>query len=362
MLNTAFLPETISENEKLSKKTLVYIGEHETIVTNSLLKADYDCITFKNAFQSLPWLKYNSLSFNTIPDVIICDLEFMGGDAYALFDYIKSFKAVKYIPFIVISNRNDKDEKLKALKKGFDDYYTLPFNGDDLYNRITFLKEFKKEKDKIEKDETSKKKEKTPLVKRGFDILISSLALLFLSPVFLIISIIIKLESKGPVFYTSKRAATGYKIITFYKFRSMKDAADKELKGLLYLNQYPDGAPFVKIKDDPRVTRFGRFLRNTSLDELPQLINVLLGDMSLVGNRPLPLYEAEKLTKDQLAKRFLAPAGITGLWQVSKRGEEVMSELERIQLDITYADKYSSWFDIKILARTLHTFIQRVSV
>jgi lipopolysaccharide/colanic/teichoic acid biosynthesis glycosyltransferase len=110
------------------------------------------------------------------------------------------------------------------------------------------------------------------------------------------------------------------------------------------------------------VTRFGRILRNSSLDELPQLINVLLGDMSLVGNRPLPLYEAEKLTKDQFAKRFLAPAGITGLWQISKRGLSQMSEEDRMKLDITYANKSSFLFDLEIIFKTIPVLFQRESV
>ncbi|HYG37029.1 MAG TPA: sugar transferase [Cytophagales bacterium] len=362
MYNSTTLLENSTDTEKPAKKKLVYIGEHDLMITNSLLKADFECIIFKNAFQALPWLKYNALSFNTIPDVIISDLEFVGGDAYSLFDYIKSFKAIKYIPFIVISDKYDKEEKLKALKKGFDDFYVLPFNGDDLYNRVNFLHQFKREKDKAKKEVTIKYEKKMPKVKRAIDILFSLTALLILSPLFLIVALIIKLESRGPVFYTSKRAGTGYKIINFYKFRSMRSTADKELKDLLHLNQYSGQSSFIKIKDDPRVTNFGKFLRKTSLDELPQLINVLLGDMSLVGNRPLPLYEAEKLTKDQLAKRFLAPAGITGLWQVTKRGKEEMSELERIQLDITYADKYSSWYDLKIMLKTFPAVIQKESV
>ncbi|HCZ36917.1 MAG TPA: colanic biosynthesis UDP-glucose lipid carrier transferase, partial [Cytophagales bacterium] len=160
-------------------------------------------------------------------------------------------------------------------------------------------------------------------LKRVSDIILSSIALIVLSPILLLIAIIVKLESRGPVFYISKRAGSGYKIFDFYKFRSMRTGADKELKNLAHLNQYSENSTetvFFKIKDDPRVTRFGLFLRNSSLDELPQLFNVLKGDMSLVGNRPLPLYEAERLTKDQIAWRFLAPAGITGLWQVTKRG------------------------------------------
>ena len=109
---------------------------------------------------------------------------------------------------------------------------------------------------------------------------------------------------------------------------------------------------FIKIPNDPRITRVGKLLRNTSMDELPQLFNVLIGDMSLVGNRPLPLYEAEKLTSDHLTRRFMAPAGITGLWQVTERGKRDTSEESRKKLDIEYAENYSFWLDMKILIKT----------
>ena len=107
----------------------------------------------------------------------------------------------------------------------------------------------------------------------------------------------------------------------------------------LRIKRMQQAGTFVKIKNDPRVTKVGMFLRNTSIDELPQLINVLKGDMSIVGNRPLPLYEAEQLTSDDWGERFLAPAGITGLWQVMKRGKGSMSEEERKALDNAYARK-----------------------
>jgi lipopolysaccharide/colanic/teichoic acid biosynthesis glycosyltransferase len=150
----------------------------------------------------------------------------------------------------------------------------------------------------------------------------------------------------------------------------MRVGADAELKQLAHLNQYngessENGAAanvFFKIKNDPRITRFGQFLRNTSLDEIPQLFNVLIGDMSLVGNRPLPLYEAEKLTNDQIAWRFLAPAGITGLWQITKRGKDNMSPEERIALDMEYAMKNSFWLDVKIMLSTFPALLQKEKV
>ena len=119
---------------------------------------------------------------------------------------------------------------------------------------------------------------------------------------------------------------------------------------------------FFKVKDDPRITKIGRFLRATSLDELPQFVNVLKGDMSIIGNRPLPLYEAEQLTTDQWAARFLAPAGITGLWQVEKRGKSAMSETERKELDNYYTLNQSFLYDMRILAKTVPALLQKENV
>jgi lipopolysaccharide/colanic/teichoic acid biosynthesis glycosyltransferase len=120
---------------------------------------------------------------------------------------------------------------------------------------------------------------------------------------------------------------------------------------------------FVKIENDPRVTKVGRFIRKYSIDELPQLFNILKGDMSIVGNRPLPLYEAEKLTADSSIDRFMAPAGLTGLWQVEERGKGgKMSAEERKQLDIIYGETYSLGLDLKIIFRTLFAFVQKEDV
>ena len=251
-----------------------------------------------------------------------------------------------------------------------------------------------------------------PLWKRAFDIAASLSAILLLSPLLIVVAAAIKLDSPGPVVYKSKRVGSNYRIFDFLKFRSMRTDADRRLKELGELNQYaaqPQEADsgkmvlgeeemrrlledtqngmlyaddfviaeethhhkveteqenaFVKIENDPRITRLGRFLRKYSIDELPQLFNILRGDMSVVGNRPLPLYEAERLTSDEYIERFMCPSGLTGLWQVEKRGQAgKLSPEQRKQLDIEYARKMSPWFDLKIILRTLTAFIQKENV
>ena len=201
--------------------------------------------------------------------------------------------------------------------------------------------------------------------KRIFDIVSAGIALILLSPIFIVIAILIKLESAGPIFYIAQRAGRKYQIFDFYKFRTMVKGADKELKNLSHLNGYENNGNhkvFYKIKNDPRITGLGKFLRNTSLDELPQLFNVIKGDMSIVGNRPLPLYEAQMLTDDDSAERFLAPSGLTGLWQVMKRGTDDLTVEERIMLDKIYARECSMLFDIKLILKTFPVIIHKESV
>jgi lipopolysaccharide/colanic/teichoic acid biosynthesis glycosyltransferase len=120
--------------------------------------------------------------------------------------------------------------------------------------------------------------------------------------------------------------------------------------------------PYFKVTNDPRITKVGHFIRNTSLDELPQLFNVLKGDMSLVGNRPLPLYEAVELTTDEAVQRFAAPAGISGLWQVTERGTEAISGESRKRLDNEYAEKINFWLDLQILLKTPLAALQQTKV
>jgi lipopolysaccharide/colanic/teichoic acid biosynthesis glycosyltransferase len=197
-------------------------------------------------------------------------------------------------------------------------------------------------------------------VKRAIDILISGTLIVLTAPLMALIALVIRLESKGPVTYVSPRAGRGYRVFPFYKFRTMRVGADRMMSMYSNLNQYQGNgqASFFKLQNDPRVTRVGAFLRKTSLDELPQLFNVLLGHMSVVGNRPLPLYEAMTLTTDDAIERFEGPAGITGLWQVEKRGKPSMSVEERIGLDIDYARHHNTWMDLKIICKTPFCILQ----
>jgi lipopolysaccharide/colanic/teichoic acid biosynthesis glycosyltransferase len=285
---------------------------------------------------------------------------------------LKEIARKKAVPIILYTPTFEQSAKKTAFTISADDYHFGEIDTTFL-KRVEFIKKVKTYKNvRGNKPYVSITLDQVPQVKlwtlkRAFDILVSATALLFLSPLCALVALIIKLESRGPVFYISKRAGTGYKIFNFYKFRSMRTGSDLELEKLAHLNQYNGSSHngngvFFKIKNDPRITRFGQFIRNTSLDEIPQLLNVLTGDMSLVGNRPLPLYEAEKLTKDQIAWRFLAPAGITGLWQITKRGKDNMSEDERIALDMEYAMKNSFWLDMKILFSTIPALFQKEKV
>jgi len=377
---------------------VIYLGEDKDVIEE--LRKRFFVQKYNN-----PLLASRAIQKAGMTYAIFCDLEMKGVNAFHFFKEIYQTIYFRGIPFIILTNEKvDKELIKRGLSYKIDDIIQKPINIEKIERRLKFLKKFKSKKTAY--DEVASNNElKIPLWKRVFDIIFASLAILFLSPLFLIVMIALKLESKGPVFYSSKRVGMGYKIFDFYKFRSMYVDADKRLKEVAHLNQYNDGIDddkkseilekepnlntdtvliaddevipeaefllkqkdkkekaFVKIKNDPRITKVGRFIRKTSIDELPQLFNVLKGDMSIVGNRPIPLYEAEVLTSDAYSKRFLAPAGITGLWQVTKRGKSDMSNEERKQLDNTYAETYSFWGDMKLLLKTVTALMQTEDV
>jgi lipopolysaccharide/colanic/teichoic acid biosynthesis glycosyltransferase len=265
------------------------------------------------------------------------------------------------ITIFLLTEKNTTIVK-KALELGVSDCYTSPIPFEDVKERLKFLTFYKVLRSQVNQlSQVTHVEYHIPVGKRFLDITLSSLALICISPLLLVVAAIIKIDSPGPIFYTSKRVGTGYKIFNFYKFRSMRVGAEAEVASLAHKNQYGDST-FFKVENDPRITKLGSFLRGTSIDELPQLLNVLKGDMSLVGNRPLPLYEAEQLTTNEWSMRFLGPAGLTGLWQISKRGKKDMSEVERKKLDNFYAKNYSMWLDIKIIFKTIPALLQKQKV
>ena len=342
--------------------------------------------------------------------------------------YIK--KRNKNVYIILLTHQLTLDDRKIYQKCGINDTVDANASITELNKKIQFIAD---REGMLFDDAPSKHRIlrfKIPLWKRLFDIFFSLLAIILLSPVFILTAIAIRLESKGPIIFKSKRVGTNYTVFNFLKFRSMYADAEQRLKEVAKEagNQYAEKeeekeeekdhqsvitAPlgeeaemmmmdmgmesdmmisddevmlvgddfvvaesdfnkekeeennnaFVKIENDPRITKVGKFIRKYSIDELPQLFNILKGDMSIVGNRPLPLYEAEKLTVDSSIDRFMAPAGLTGLWQVEERGKGgMMSAEERKQLDITYGQTYNFALDMKIIFRTLTAFIQKDNV
>jgi exopolysaccharide biosynthesis polyprenyl glycosylphosphotransferase len=197
-------------------------------------------------------------------------------------------------------------------------------------------------------------------VKRASDIVISALALVFLAPLWLVLSILIKSDSRGKILFRQERVGMDGRKFLCYKFRTMRADADenlhretysKNIKGLTEANAGDDEKPvFGKVKDDPRVTRMGKWLRRSSLDELPQLLNVLIGDMSIVGPRPPIPYEVEEYDLRHRKRLDMKP-GITGLWQVSGRNRLTFEEM--VQIDLYYIENWSLWLDLKIILLTL---------
>lgn len=306
---------------------------------------------------------------NKIPGVLFVDGGMDESAVKNLRLYLASNNMFSSVPFVMDASGLSENQ-LKRFKNLllFDDIFFLgDLSGEKLISKINFLKNVKKRPSRDPYKEHNFPLSNTSfdskfILKRFFDIFFSVLAIFILSPVFLLIALAIKFESPGPVLYVSRRAGRGYKIFNFFKFRTMVLGADEKIEELSHLNHYAneENSPvFFKVLNDSRTTKIGAFLRSTSMDELPQFFNVLMGDMSLVGNRPLPLYEAEKLTTNGWAERFMAPAGITGLWQIKKRRQGEMSMEERINLDIIYSHKYNFMYDLWIMANTPFALFQK---
>jgi len=187
------------------------------------------------------------------------------------------------------------------------------------------------------------------IMKRDLDFTLSLFLLIILSPFFLIISLLIKITSPGPIFFVQERVGLNKHRFRLFKFRTMVQGAEKMITDLERFNEV--SGPVFKIKNDPRLTKVGKFLRKTSIDELPQVINVLKGDMSLVGPRPLPVRDYNGFDEDWHRRRFSVRPGITCLWQVNGRSN--ISFDKWMKLDMEYIDQWSLWLDFKILIMTI---------
>ncbi len=402
------------------KTQILYLG------TNTRLAQEFhrddvqvEVYMVESVSQALKWL-HNQSDFkegkwqgiSNCLDAFLCEENLSNNQVLELKSYVaKTFDPAQKIPFLLLGNTLSKADKITAMDNGFDDFFVHPVDFKKLLDRVNFLKELKSNlrKQKIRSNSEQVKKYKIGFWKRSFDMLLAGSVLLVASPFLLVVILAIRLESKGKVYYISKRVGTGYKIFNFLKLRSMYPDADKRLKEFEHLNQYahedmepakvepqksgenPTGtmlvgdhspvdelshnqkrkestkSAFIKFDNDPRITKVGKIIRKLSIDELPQLINVLRGDMSIVGNRPLPLYEAEMLTTDEWTERFNGPAGITGLWQVEARGRSSkMSTEERKQLDVKYVgyanSKYAFLIDMWIILRTFKAVFQKENV
>ena len=355
-------------NEVLTQSAEVVVigiaGRYDEALRDYDAADAYDVQSFESTYHAFRYLQHR-LDDPRAGDVeaVVCDVKTLSREGYLFVHNLRRDDTFRDLPIIGI-DRTGEFASTEVLREGVDDCYVAPVRWGVLRERIGQIREFRAmmRDDRGEEPASGESAYAIPRGKRVFDVAFALAALAVFGLPMLAIAAAVKLTSKGPVLYRSKRIGTGYEEFEFLKFRSMVVDAEARVADLMSRNQYGTDGAFFKLKDDPRVTRVGRVIRNTSLDELPQLINVLRGDMSVVGNRPLPLREAETLTSEEWSERFLAPAGITGMWQTSGRGKDSMRTEDRMALDIEYARRYSPLTDLKILFKTFGAMKQDANV
>jgi lipopolysaccharide/colanic/teichoic acid biosynthesis glycosyltransferase len=387
---------------------LVEDDDEVVLRLTSLLDGNWSVVRFRNAKSAETWLNGN----------VKADLVGVGQSCVQeVVSLVRDKADYQFIPILLLLKNRASGNAKANLTTGIIDMVDVDEAAHSVHAKLHYYSELstRLRSEESAHQTTAPFRFRLPWWKRAIDIAVSLGALLVLLPLLIIVAVLIVLDSKGPIFYRSMRAGTNFYVFGMLKFRTMKVRADQQLKELaqhniyakneqsaivedevvegttflcsacrekgvscqrplfdesqsvcekIYLRENEEGAKFLKFRNDPRITRLGTFLRNSSIDELPQLLNILLGDMSLVGNRPLPLYEAEKLTTNEFAERFSGPAGLTGLWQVQKRakGQGPMSDKERTELDITYARTFSFKTDIYIIWKTLFSLWQKENV
>jgi len=369
-----------------NKLKIAFINIEPNTTTLNSLKFDISRFVNQNeALNVLLHVKY---------DIIVNYIENYNIDDIHLAKKLKNSINANTSKYLVYKSFIKKQYKIDAINQYSDLYQINKIN--KLYRRILIHQKIISNPAPITGSYTYNYNIKPSIIKRTFDILISLIAIILLSPIFLITSFLIYLSDKHSILYNNKRVFSKFRIYNLYKFRTMIHDADIQLDTLKKVNEYnllndnsSDGSAstsilyadesitiqesqylndikskpiFHKAKNDPRITTIGTYLRNLSIDELPQLFNVLKGNMSIVGNRPLPIYEATKLTTDDKIARFLVPAGLTGLWQIENRIHKALNQNERIELDNYYA-KYNSFLtDLIIILKTVKVLIKAKNI
>ncbi len=300
------------------------------------------------------------------PDIILLDVMMPSIDGFEVCRRLRRLESINNVPIIMLTARSQVEDKIVGFEAGADDYITKPFNNEELKVRVAAR--LRRVRSRVQDEHVIPGhvisvplvigKHRSGLFRRGyritkriFDVMASLIALPFAGLLGLFIAAAVYLDSPGPIFFIQKRTGLNGRVFNMYKFRTMVPNAEELKEKYRHLNEltWPD----FKITDDPRMTRVGKFLRKTSLDELPQLINILKGDMSIVGPRPTS-FRANTYQLWQTERLEVLP-GLTGLWQV--KGRSNIDFQERVELDIEYIERQSWALDIEIILATFRAVL-----
>ncbi len=372
------------EKDNMAILKILHIGADPEYLS-PLVFENYHVVidTIDNPFSVSQWIAQNGW-----PDALICENKLPGDNGNGFYDFwVAQFDTEKRIPFILLDDEKGREQASNEMDQKIKTIYNKPIEVETIIRRILNLqKENSLSNHTLISEMEGFKPYKMSILKRSFDIVISLIFLLIVSPILLICAIAIKLGTKGTIFYRVKRVGSGFKVFDLYKLRTMYTSSDKRLKELAHINEYQkdivENEPTLVNSvwrnltsdtnnpnniGDSRITKIGYILRRLNLDELPQLFNVIKGDISMVGNRPLPIYEAEQLTIQDWTDRFHSPAGITGIWKVvSRRKLRSMTHEERNRLQNKYSlvlrHRNSFWNDLWIIVQTFPVMFKKIKV
>ena len=338
--------------EKINQKNLriIHLGaDPEFNSPVSFEEYFVEIISLDNAFSAIQWITANGL-----PDGVVCEEKLPAGNGFDFFDFwIDQFDFSHRVPFFVLEEeQNDENLDFDQQFK-IDEVLFKPIQTETLIKKLIQVKNNKNTQDSLIITQNKVYKPyQISFFKRSFDLICGLFGLLITSPVMFLLILAIRIESRGKAWHTTQRVGSGFKVFRFHKLRSTYLHPDSKIKELSLHNP------------NPKITKVGQFIRKFSLDELPQVINLLKGDLSLVGNRPLAMYEAEQLTTTDWINRIYAPAGVTGFWKIEpKRKWRNLSPEERKTLDNKYAElaekSNSFWNDLWIIMRTIPVILRR---